>query len=41
MNKENLDKIDGFVMCLISQGKLTQKSPERRQPLLTIKIQNE
>jgi hypothetical protein len=39
MNKTNLDKVDGFVKCLIFQKKAVQTVPGEQRPLLARKKQ--
>jgi hypothetical protein len=41
MNKANLDKVDGFIKCLIAQRALSRKNENRRKPLLAIKKRDE
>jgi hypothetical protein len=41
MNKANLDKVDGFLKCLIAQRSLPQQIPNKRKPLLAIKKRDE
>jgi hypothetical protein len=41
MNKTNLDKVDGFIKCLISQRALSRQNETRRKPLLAIKKRDE
>lgn len=41
MDRTNLDKIDGFVKCLIFQREELKTLPGKRQPLLIRKKQDE
>lgn len=41
MDRVNLDKIDGFVKCLIFQREELKTPPGKRQPLLIRKKQDE
>jgi hypothetical protein len=41
LDKRNLDKVDGFIMGLISQKEYMQTAPEKRRPLLNAKRQEE
>jgi hypothetical protein len=41
MNKTNLDKVDGFIKCLIAQRALSRQNENRRKPLLAIKKRDE
>jgi hypothetical protein len=41
MNKSNLDKVDGFIKCLIAQRESVQQAPDKRKPLLAKKKQDE
>jgi hypothetical protein len=41
MDKDNLNKVEGFVMCLISQNEYRYPVSEKRRPLLAIRKQEE
>jgi hypothetical protein len=41
LNKREFDKVDGFIMGLISRKEYMQTTPEKRRPLLNAKRQEE
>jgi hypothetical protein len=41
MDKSNLDRIGGFIECLISQRDFVQEDTNKRKPLLAKKKQDE
>jgi hypothetical protein len=41
MDKANLDKVYGFIKCLIVQRSVSQQNTNKRKPLLTRRSQDE
>jgi hypothetical protein len=41
MSRANLDKVDGFIKCLIAQRALSQQNQNKRKPLFAITKRDE